>query len=262
MPAQPLRKDESSNPQTAEAARAFVKHVELLFMPWNIDALVDGFTEDCVVRFGTVSEFRGREFFAHILYDAQLQANGLSTRKTISVVDERYDRQCLEGRMARRRYRCRHARLWRRDLGDARRQDCDLGSGVQLGPRRSGQQRDRSAALTPSRLRDGAYAARLRSSGSSDTANRSVPRSTSAATFFPIFSPVSARIRSSAPVMATPSSASRMSPACSPARSAALPVSIVPTITALSCIRPARRNRRGIIICCAEMPIKARRTRP
>lgn len=62
MPAQPLRKDESSNPQTAEAARAFVKHVESLFMPWNIDALVDGFTEDCVVRFGTVSEFRGREF--------------------------------------------------------------------------------------------------------------------------------------------------------------------------------------------------------
>ena len=30
-------------------------------MPWNIDALVDGFTEDCVVRFGTVPEFRGRE---------------------------------------------------------------------------------------------------------------------------------------------------------------------------------------------------------
>ncbi len=36
-------------------------------MPWNIDALVDGFTEDCTVRFGTVPEFRGRtalrEFF-------------------------------------------------------------------------------------------------------------------------------------------------------------------------------------------------------
>jgi len=30
-------------------------------MPWNIDALVDGFTHDCVVRFGTVPEFRGRE---------------------------------------------------------------------------------------------------------------------------------------------------------------------------------------------------------
>jgi nuclear transport factor 2 (NTF2) superfamily protein len=61
MPVQPLRKDESSNPQTAEQARALVRHVESLFMPWNIDALVDGFTEDCVVRFGTVPEFRGRD---------------------------------------------------------------------------------------------------------------------------------------------------------------------------------------------------------
>jgi nuclear transport factor 2 (NTF2) superfamily protein len=30
-------------------------------MPWNIEALVCGFTEDCVVRFGTVPEFHGRE---------------------------------------------------------------------------------------------------------------------------------------------------------------------------------------------------------
>jgi nuclear transport factor 2 (NTF2) superfamily protein len=38
-------------------------------MPWNVDALVDGFTEDCVVRFGTLPPFRGREvlrtFFAN-----------------------------------------------------------------------------------------------------------------------------------------------------------------------------------------------------
>ena len=30
-------------------------------MPWNVDALVAGFTEDCVVRFGVIPEFRGRE---------------------------------------------------------------------------------------------------------------------------------------------------------------------------------------------------------
>ena len=68
MPVQSLRKDESRNPRTAEEARAFVKYVEQLFMPWNIDALVAGFTEDCVVRFGTVAEFSGRaalrDFFA------------------------------------------------------------------------------------------------------------------------------------------------------------------------------------------------------
>jgi len=48
------------NPQTLEEARAFVAHVQSLFMPWNIAALVDGFTEDCVVRFGDLPEFRGR----------------------------------------------------------------------------------------------------------------------------------------------------------------------------------------------------------
>ena len=38
-----------------------MKHVKTLFMPWNIDALVDGFTEDCIVRFGSLPQFRGRE---------------------------------------------------------------------------------------------------------------------------------------------------------------------------------------------------------
>jgi len=48
------------NPQTIEEARAFVAHVESLFMPWNIPALLDGFTDDCVVRFGDLPEFRGK----------------------------------------------------------------------------------------------------------------------------------------------------------------------------------------------------------
>jgi nuclear transport factor 2 (NTF2) superfamily protein len=68
MSVQPLRKDKDRNPRTVEEACAFVAHVESLFMPWNIEALVAGFTEDCVVRFGTVPELRGRvalrDFFA------------------------------------------------------------------------------------------------------------------------------------------------------------------------------------------------------
>jgi len=61
MALQALREATSGNPCNADEARALVSHVESLFMPWNIDALVDGFTEDCVVRFGTVPEFRGRK---------------------------------------------------------------------------------------------------------------------------------------------------------------------------------------------------------
>src|ERR1700753_229009 len=67
MKMQSLRQNENRNPRTVEEARSVVEYVESLFMPWNIDALVDGFTEDCTVRFGTVPEFRGRtalrEFF-------------------------------------------------------------------------------------------------------------------------------------------------------------------------------------------------------
>jgi nuclear transport factor 2 (NTF2) superfamily protein len=61
MAVQSLRREESRNPRTIDEARTLVKHVESLFMPWNVDALADGFTEDCVVRFGSVPEFRGRE---------------------------------------------------------------------------------------------------------------------------------------------------------------------------------------------------------
>jgi nuclear transport factor 2 (NTF2) superfamily protein len=61
MAVQSVDVEGSRNRVTIEQARSFVRHVESLFMPWNIDALVDGFTEDCVVRFGTIPEFKGRE---------------------------------------------------------------------------------------------------------------------------------------------------------------------------------------------------------
>ena len=60
MATQALRTEPARNPHTIEEARAFVARVESLFMPWNIDALVDGFTEDCEVRFGNVA-LRGRK---------------------------------------------------------------------------------------------------------------------------------------------------------------------------------------------------------
>ncbi len=56
---QAARKQSGRNPHTTVEAHAFVHHVESLFMPWNIDALVAGFTDDCVVRFGAIPEFQG-----------------------------------------------------------------------------------------------------------------------------------------------------------------------------------------------------------
>jgi nuclear transport factor 2 (NTF2) superfamily protein len=48
------------NAATIEEARAFVAHVESLFMPWDIKGLLAGFTDDCVVRFGDIPEFCGK----------------------------------------------------------------------------------------------------------------------------------------------------------------------------------------------------------
>lgn len=67
MAVQPVRKEGDRNPRTTEEARSLVAYVESLFMPWNVDALVAGFNEDCVVRFGVIPQFRGhdalRKFF-------------------------------------------------------------------------------------------------------------------------------------------------------------------------------------------------------
>jgi nuclear transport factor 2 (NTF2) superfamily protein len=82
MPAQPLRKESNRSPQTVEEAKALVKHVESLFTPWNIDALVAGFTDDCVVRFGTVPEFRGSEALRAFFTARSGKQKGYRLRKT------------------------------------------------------------------------------------------------------------------------------------------------------------------------------------
>jgi nuclear transport factor 2 (NTF2) superfamily protein len=81
MSVQPLRKDEARNPKTPDEARTFVKYVESLFMPWNIDALVDGFTDDCVVRFGTVPEFRGRDALRAFFTARSVKQKGYRLKK-------------------------------------------------------------------------------------------------------------------------------------------------------------------------------------
>jgi nuclear transport factor 2 (NTF2) superfamily protein len=66
---------------TIEEARSLVRHVESLFMPWNVDALVDGFTEDCVVRFGTIPEFKGREALRTFFRARAAKQKGYRLRK-------------------------------------------------------------------------------------------------------------------------------------------------------------------------------------
>ena len=72
----------------------------------------------------------------------------------------------------------------------------------------------------------------------------------------PIRSPVSSRIKSSAPVTGWPLSVTIMSPVSRPERFAGLPSSDIVMVAAEPCARLfASCMRRGIVVCCAEMPM-------
>jgi nuclear transport factor 2 (NTF2) superfamily protein len=81
MAVQSARSEHNRNPRTIDEARSFVRHVESLFMPWNVDALVDGFTEDCVVRFGTIEEFKGRAALRSFFNTRSAKQKGYRLRK-------------------------------------------------------------------------------------------------------------------------------------------------------------------------------------
>ena len=71
------------NPQTVDEARAFVAHVESLFMPWNIPGLLAGFTDDCVVRFGDLPEFRGKAELEKLFRSRSERQIGYRLRKEL-----------------------------------------------------------------------------------------------------------------------------------------------------------------------------------
>ena len=81
MALQTARQSTNRNPQTVEEARAFVKHVEALFMPWNVEGLLAGFTDDCVVRFGDLPEFRGKAELEKFFRGRSARQKGYRLRK-------------------------------------------------------------------------------------------------------------------------------------------------------------------------------------
>jgi nuclear transport factor 2 (NTF2) superfamily protein len=69
------------NPRTVEEARGFVARVESLFMPWDIPALLSGFTDDCVVRFGDLPELRGKAALEKLFRGRSERQKGYRLRK-------------------------------------------------------------------------------------------------------------------------------------------------------------------------------------
>ncbi|HEV3010091.1 MAG TPA: nuclear transport factor 2 family protein [Burkholderiales bacterium] len=83
MTVQHAKQSAGANPRTLEEARAFVKQVESLFMPWNVEGIVAGFTEDCVVRFGDLPEFRGRAELERFFRARAARQKGYQLRKQL-----------------------------------------------------------------------------------------------------------------------------------------------------------------------------------
>ena len=76
----------SRNPRTVDEARAFVKHVESLFMPWNVEGILAGFTDDCVIRFGDLPEFRGKAELEKFFRTRSARQKGYQLRKQLKAL--------------------------------------------------------------------------------------------------------------------------------------------------------------------------------
>lgn len=152
MTVQPGRKEEDRNPPTNEEARSFVAYVESLFMPWNIDALVAGFTEDCVVRFGVIPEFRGRDALRKFFTARSAKQKGYRLRKQFRTLMNDVMTNIWDGEWedagTGQRMRGFGVEVWIM-------RDRDLGSGVQCCARRSRRRHQSRIALKVESVRCG-----------------------------------------------------------------------------------------------------------
>ena len=122
MSAEPKQEVAAHNPRTVEEARAFVKHVESLFMPWNVEGIVAGFTEDCIVRFGDMPEFRGKAELTRFFRARSARQKGYRLRKEL---------RALMGDVL--------ANYWEGDWEDAETGAKMLGRGVEIWKMRDGK---------------------------------------------------------------------------------------------------------------------------
>lgn len=76
-------KSSDLNPQTFSEAEALLRHVESLCMPWNVDAMAEGFTEDCIARFGLLPEMHGREAIREFFLKRSMRQKNYKLRKSL-----------------------------------------------------------------------------------------------------------------------------------------------------------------------------------
>jgi len=72
---------------TREQANALLRAVEEMFHRRDVEALVHGFTEDCVVRFAELPERRGREALRALFTARLARQKHYRLRKTLMALD-------------------------------------------------------------------------------------------------------------------------------------------------------------------------------
>ncbi|MCP2132869.1 hypothetical protein ABH977_008338 [Bradyrhizobium ottawaense] len=66
-----------------------VGYIQSLFDLWNVDALVDGFTPSCIIRFCDLPEFRGRKLLRKLFMTrSQHRKNYVHTKTCRSLMND------------------------------------------------------------------------------------------------------------------------------------------------------------------------------
>ena len=115
---------------TKVQANALLPAVEDMFHRRDIDALVKGFTEDCVFRFAEQPEQRGRDALRKF-FTARLSPEELPAQENAFGPRPELDREPLGGDLGRYQHGKADDGAWSRSVEDARWDDRRVGCGLQ-----------------------------------------------------------------------------------------------------------------------------------
>ena len=115
---------------TKVQAHALLRAVEDMFHRRDIDALVKGFTEDCVFRFAEQPEQRGRDPLRKFFTARLERQKNYRLKKTLLALDRNLIAN-LGGDLGRYQHRKADDGAWSRSVEDARWDDRRVGCGLQ-----------------------------------------------------------------------------------------------------------------------------------
>lgn len=76
-----VKADASQNPKTVQEAEQLLRYVESLCNPWDVEGMANGFTEDCIARFGLLPEMHGRAAVRDFFLKRSLRQKNYNLRK-------------------------------------------------------------------------------------------------------------------------------------------------------------------------------------